>query len=285
MKLSRIAEKNEEEIQKIHGRGDDADGPADGLHAAERAHAGPPEDRPHRRRGAARHGQDGVRAEHRLVPDDPREVLRRLLLARDVGRAARLPHPVLRGAREPPAPARGAALSKEEKKALFFSTQQMREAQLYVDDSPAITLLEMRARALQLKQRARPRRALRGLPPDHGDARQGGEPHAGGQRLLARPQGARQGARGPRHRPLAAVAPHRAARRREGARALGPARVGRHRAGRRRRPLPLAARVLRQGHGAEERLRRHHRQAAERPDGPLHARVVRASTRASPTSR
>src|SRR5450759_1000930 len=44
-------------------------------------------------------------------------------------------------------------LSKEEKKALFFSTQQMREAQLFVDDSPAATLLEMRARALQLKQR------------------------------------------------------------------------------------------------------------------------------------
>lgn len=44
-------------------------------------------------------------------------------------------------------------LSKEEKKALFFSTQQMREAQLFVDDTPAVTLLEMRARALQLKQR------------------------------------------------------------------------------------------------------------------------------------
>jgi replicative DNA helicase len=44
-------------------------------------------------------------------------------------------------------------LSKEEKKALFFSTQQMREANLFVDDTPAITLLEMRARALQLKQR------------------------------------------------------------------------------------------------------------------------------------
>lgn len=44
-------------------------------------------------------------------------------------------------------------LSKEEKKALFFSTQQMREAKLFVDDTPAITLLEMRARSLQLKQR------------------------------------------------------------------------------------------------------------------------------------
>ena len=43
-------------------------------------------------------------------------------------------------------------LSKEEKKARFFTTQQMREARLYIDDTPAITLLEMRARALQLKQ-------------------------------------------------------------------------------------------------------------------------------------
>ncbi len=44
-------------------------------------------------------------------------------------------------------------LSKEEKKALFFTTQQMRDAALFIDDTPAITLLEMRARALQLKQR------------------------------------------------------------------------------------------------------------------------------------
>jgi replicative DNA helicase len=44
-------------------------------------------------------------------------------------------------------------LSKEDKKALFFTTQEMREARLFIDDTPAITLLEMRARALQLKQR------------------------------------------------------------------------------------------------------------------------------------
>lgn len=44
-------------------------------------------------------------------------------------------------------------LPKEDKKALFFTTQQMREARLFIDDTPAITLLEMRARALQLKQR------------------------------------------------------------------------------------------------------------------------------------
>ena len=54
VKLSRIAEKNEEEIQKIHGRGTMLTGLPDGLHAAERADAGLPEDRPHRRRGPAR---------------------------------------------------------------------------------------------------------------------------------------------------------------------------------------------------------------------------------------
>ena len=88
VKLSRIAEKNEEEIQNLHGRGGNAHGPAVRVHAPERAHAGPPEDGPHRRRGPARHGQDGLRAEHRVDAHDPREVRRRLLLARDVGRSS-----------------------------------------------------------------------------------------------------------------------------------------------------------------------------------------------------
>ncbi len=44
-------------------------------------------------------------------------------------------------------------ISKDEKKALFFTLQKIRDAKLYIDDTPAITLLEMRARALQLKQR------------------------------------------------------------------------------------------------------------------------------------
>ncbi|HUM03579.1 MAG TPA: replicative DNA helicase [Thermoanaerobaculia bacterium] len=44
-------------------------------------------------------------------------------------------------------------ISKDEKKALFFTLQKIRDARLFIDDTPAITLLEMRARALQLKQR------------------------------------------------------------------------------------------------------------------------------------
>ncbi|CAG0965769.1 partial Replicative DNA helicase, partial [Gammaproteobacteria bacterium] len=43
-------------------------------------------------------------------------------------------------------------LSKEEKKYLFYTTQQMRDARFFIDDQPSISLLEMRARALQLKQ-------------------------------------------------------------------------------------------------------------------------------------
>ncbi len=43
-------------------------------------------------------------------------------------------------------------LSKDEKKFLFYTTQQMRDARFYIDDQPSISLLEMRARALQLKQ-------------------------------------------------------------------------------------------------------------------------------------
>ncbi len=44
-------------------------------------------------------------------------------------------------------------LTKDEKKVLFLTTQQMREAKFFIDDTPSISLLEMRARALQLKQR------------------------------------------------------------------------------------------------------------------------------------
>ncbi|MGE5345174.1 MAG: replicative DNA helicase, partial [Acidithiobacillales bacterium] len=44
-------------------------------------------------------------------------------------------------------------ISKDEKKALFFTLQKIRDAKLFIDDTPAITLLEMRARSLQLKQR------------------------------------------------------------------------------------------------------------------------------------
>src|SRR5512143_388867 len=251
----------------------DAHGPAHGLHETERADAGLPEDRPHRRRGPAGNGEDGVRPEHRVISDDPPEVRRRLLLARDVRAAARVPHPVRRVAREPAAPARGPPLEGGEEGPFLLDAADARSAALRRRFAGRHAPGDEGPRA-PAQAAARPRCALRGLPPDHGVARQGREPHAGGQRLLAGPQGTRQGARRSRHRALAAVEAHRAARLREGAGPLGPSRVGRDRAGCRRRSLPVAARVLRPGHGEKEHLRRHHRQAAQRPDRPLHARLV-----------
>ncbi len=46
-------------------------------------------------------------------------------------------------------------LHREEQKQLFLTGARLREAMLFIDDTPSITLLEMRARALQLQQRDR----------------------------------------------------------------------------------------------------------------------------------
>ena len=166
-------------------------------------------------------------------------------------------------------------LSKDEKKFLFYTTQQMRDARFFIDDQPSISLLEMRARALQLKQ------AQKGLDAIFVDylqimgSRQKYENRT--QEVGAYSRGLKALAK---ELDVPVIALSQLSRRTEqrglgeGAAALGPPRVGRHRAGRRRRRLPLEARVLRQGHAGQERLRGHHRQAAERPDGALLARLV-----------
>ena len=92
-------------------------------------------------------------------------------------------------------------LSKEEKKFLFYTTQQMRDARFYIDDQPSITPpRDAGARPAAQAGAEGARRDLRRLPPDHGLAAEVREPDAGGRRLLARPEGPRQGARRPRHR-------------------------------------------------------------------------------------
>ncbi len=152
VKLSRIAERNEEEIQKIHGRGTMLTGLptgftrlnalTQGLQKADLIVV------------AARPGMGKTAfalniASHLTIHQKytvgffSLEMSAEQLGFRIQCSEARVNLQRLREGR----------LSKEEKKALFFSTQQMREAQLYVDDTPATTLLEMRARALQLKQR------------------------------------------------------------------------------------------------------------------------------------
>ena len=154
VKLSRIAERNEEEIQKIHGRGSMLTGLPTGFTRLNALTQG------FQKSDfivvAARPGMGKTAfalniAAHLTIHAPERYIVGFFSLemsAEQLGfriqcSEARVNLQRLREGR----------LNKEEKKALFFTTQQMREAQLYVDDMPAITLLEMRARALQLKQR------------------------------------------------------------------------------------------------------------------------------------
>jgi len=154
VKLSRIAERNEEEIQKIHGRGTMLTGLPTGFTRLNALTQG------FQKSDfivvAARPGMGKTAfalniAAHLTIHAPERYIVGFFSLemsAEQLGfriqcSEARVNLQRLREGR----------LNKEEKKALFFTTQQMREAQLYVDDMPAITLLEMRARALQLKQR------------------------------------------------------------------------------------------------------------------------------------
>jgi replicative DNA helicase len=154
VKLSRIAERNEEEIQKIHGRGTMLTGLPTGftrLNALTQGFQKSDFIVVGARPGMGKTAFALNIAAHLTIHAPERYIVGFFSLemsAEQLGfriqcSEARVNLQRLREGR----------LNKEEKKALFFTTQQMREAQLYVDDMPAITLLEMRARALQLKQR------------------------------------------------------------------------------------------------------------------------------------
>ena len=152
VQLSKIAEKNEEEIQKIHGRGSMLTGVPTGFTRLNALTQGM--QKTDLIVVAARPGMGKTAfalniAAHLTIHQKYTVGFFSLEMSKDqLGfriqcSEARVNLQRLREGR----------LSKEEKKALFFSTQQMREAKLFVDDTPAITLLEMRARSLQLKQR------------------------------------------------------------------------------------------------------------------------------------
>ncbi|MEO6324820.1 MAG: replicative DNA helicase [Thermoanaerobaculia bacterium] len=152
VQLSKIAEKNEEEIQKIHGRGSMLTGVPTGFSRLNSLTQGM--QKTDLIVVAARPGMGKTAfalniAAHLTIHQKYTVGFFSLEMSKDqLGfriqcSEARVNLQRLREGR----------LSKEEKKALFFSTQQMREAKLFVDDTPAITLLEMRARSLQLKQR------------------------------------------------------------------------------------------------------------------------------------
>jgi replicative DNA helicase len=152
VQLARIAEKNEEEIQKIHGRGSMLTGLPTGFARLNTLTQGL--QRSDLLIMAARPGMGktafALNIASHLTIHNPYcvgffslEMSSEQLGFRIQCSEARVNLQRLREGR----------LSKEEKKSLFYTTQTLKDAKLFVDDTPAITLLEMRARALQLKQR------------------------------------------------------------------------------------------------------------------------------------
>jgi replicative DNA helicase len=160
VKLSRIAEKNEDEIQKIHGRGTMLTGLPTGFlrlnsltQGFQRTDLIVVAARPGMGKTAFALNIAAYLSIHvkRPAPDPPQyvvgffslEMSAQQLAFRVQCSEARVNLQRLREGRLP----------REDQKKLFYATEDMRRAMLFIDDTPAITLLEMRARALQLKQR------------------------------------------------------------------------------------------------------------------------------------
>ena len=141
---------------------------------------------------------------------------------------------------------------------------RINDAPLYIDDSPNMTLVEIRAKCRRLKQRVGLKMVDHRLPAAHDERQARREPPAGGQRVLARAQAAREGAPGAGHRAVAAEPWPRAARR-QAPRPERPARVRLDRAGRRHGHPAAPRERLREGQPACRRGRPHRRQAPQRP--------------------
>jgi len=152
VQLARIAERNEEEIQRIHGRGTMLTGLPTGFNRLNALTQGFQKSdlivvaaRPGMGKSAFALNIAAHLAIHQtyVVGFFSLEMSAQQVGFRVQCSEARVNLQRLREGR----------ISKDEKKALFFTLQKIRDARLFIDDTPAITLLEMRARALQLKQR------------------------------------------------------------------------------------------------------------------------------------
>ena len=97
--IGEVVTRNLEIIEDARGPAGDAVGPRDGFYRARPDDVGAAEHRPDHPRRAPLGRQDVVRAEHRAARRHPRGTRGRLLLARNVQGAARVPRAVLRGRR------------------------------------------------------------------------------------------------------------------------------------------------------------------------------------------
>jgi hypothetical protein len=138
----------------------------------------------------------------------------------------------------------------------------LREAKIFIDDTPGLSPDILRAKARRLKREARPGPDRHRLPAADGRARQQREPRDRNLGDLALAQGPGQGTQRPRHRALAAQ-PLAGNAHRQAPGHGRPARIRRHRAGRGRDRLHLPRRLLQQGKLAGQGPgRSDHRQAA-----------------------
>ena len=88
-------------------------------------------------------------------------------------------------------------LTKDDMRKLTRAVEELMQSKLFIDDTPGISVSEMRAKARRLKQTGRARPGDRGLPAAHvggaGGRQAVREPHSGSFGDLARPEGAGQG--------------------------------------------------------------------------------------------
>ena len=171
---------------------------------------------------------------------------------------------------------RGGFLGERDWGRLSQAIGTLSEAKIFIDDTPSIGVLEMRAKCRRLAVRARPAHGDHRLHPADAGARPVREPHARARLDLAVAEGARQGAARADRGALAAE-PRAGVALRSSSAAVRPARIRRPRAGRRRRHVHLPRGHVRGQEPAADRRagrrRADHRQAAQRPDRRRQARV------------
>ena len=176
-------------------------------------------------------------------------------------------------------------LQRQDLTNMTYAADTLSKAPIVIDDTPALSLRELRAsaRRFMADKELRQDKAFGLIIIDYLQLMQGRRDRSTSReqeisRDLARAQVPGQGAELPGHRPVAAQPQPRVAPR-QAAAAVGSARVGRHRAGRRPHPLHLPRRGLQQGDRGEERRRGHPGQKPARPHrhhqdllrGPLHS--------------
>ena len=174
---------------------------------------------------------------------------------------------------------RSGHLGPQDWRSLTASASRLGRMPIWIDDSPGLSILELRAKVRRLQAEyertdAEGKRIQRiGLVVvDYLQLMRGRDGVNSREQeiseIFPRPQGARQGAAPPGHRAQPAESRGRNTQRQvEAPAAVGPSRVGRHRTGRRQHLLHLPRRVLQQGnHHRAERRGAHHRQAAKRAD-------------------